>query len=82
MKMDTTEKLSIGFVILVVILFIGGITGYVKNVIKLIECDFEAPYKTEIIRTVSLFPIVGAFTGYMTIGEEVKEIKTEQIKGE
>lgn len=49
------------------------LSGWVVNIVKLCRCDFEAPYKTEIVRGVSaLIPIVGTFTGWMDIGEEVK----------
>ena len=82
MTMTIIEKFSIGTIIIWLLLIILGGVGYLMNVAKLIECDFESPYKTEVIRVVSLFPIVGTFTGYMTIGEEVKEAKTEEIKGE
>ena len=44
--------------------------GWGMNLYKLAEADFEAPYKTEIVRTIGLVPVVGAFTGYMAIGEE------------
>ena len=45
-------------------------TGWGLNLYKLVHADFEAPYKTEIIRTVGIIPIIGMFTGWMTIGEE------------
>jgi hypothetical protein len=52
-----------------------GPIGYVKNIMKFASCDFEAPYKTEIIRGVGIVPLffVGVITGYMTIGEEKEE---------
>jgi len=33
------------------------------------ECDFQPSYKAEVIHTVGLIPIVGAFTGYMDFGK-------------
>lgn len=42
-------------------------TGWVKNLIKLSDCDFEAPYKAEIIHAVGLFPPVGMVTGWLNI---------------
>ena len=44
-------------------------TGWVKNLIKLSNCDFESPYKAEVVHTVGLIPIVGAVVGYMDFGE-------------
>jgi len=42
--------------------------GWVKNIIKLTRCDFEKPYKAEIIHAAGLFPPVGAVTGWLNIG--------------
>jgi len=64
----------VGIVWLVFILVCG--VGWVMNIYKLTQCDFDAPYKTEIIRVVStVVPIVGGFTGWMEIGEEVGKPK-------
>jgi hypothetical protein len=43
--------------------------GWVLNLIKLSECDFESPYKAEIVHAVGLFPIVGAVTGHLDVGK-------------
>lgn len=45
--------------------------GWVKNIFKLSDCDFEAPYKAEIIRGVGVLPIapLGAIVGYMDIND-------------
>lgn len=43
-------------------------TGWVKNLIKLTECDFQPSYKAEVIHAVGLFPLVGAVTGWMDFG--------------
>ena len=45
-------------------------TGWGLNLMKLAESDFEPPYKSEVIRVVGIFPIVGAVTGWLTIGDE------------
>lgn len=47
-------------------------TGYVSNIIKLTRCDFEAPYKAEVIRTIGLLPPVGVIIGYVTIEDGKK----------
>ena len=63
-------KYQKGFVPLVsiIIVLVVGI-GWVKNVIKLSDCDFEAPYKAEIIHGVGLIPPVGMVTGWLNIGQ-------------
>jgi hypothetical protein len=42
--------------------------GWVKNIIKLSECNFEKPYKAEVIRGVGV-PVIpmGAIVEYMDI---------------
>lgn len=59
-------KSAIG-IYLVILLVIG--TGWVKNVVKLAECDFEAPYKAEVIHTVGLVPFIGMVTGWLDVGK-------------
>lgn len=51
----------------VIVLVIG--TGWVKNLIKLTECDFESPYKAEVIHTVGIIPPVGMITGWLDLGK-------------
>lgn len=48
---------------------VGGGTGWVMNIYKLTQCDFEAPYKAEVIRVVGIIPPVGAIVGYMDFGK-------------
>jgi len=44
--------------------------GWVKGVVHLCQCDFEAPYKAEIIYTVGTFvPVVGGVVGWMDFGK-------------
>ena len=44
-------------------------TGWVKNIVKLSECDFEPSYKAEVIHTIGLIPPVGAITGWLNLGK-------------
>ena len=55
-------------VIICLILAVIG-TGWIMNLAKLSNCDFEAPYKAEIIHTVGLIPPIGAVTGWMELGK-------------
>ena len=43
--------------------------GWVKNLIKLSECDFESPYKAEVIHAVGILPPVGMITGWLNVGK-------------
>lgn len=63
---DAMRKIVAVWLVVVII----AVIGWVKNIIKLAEADFESPYKTEVIRTISIVPPIGAFTGWMDIGEE------------
>lgn len=64
------QKGSVTIVELILFLvLIVGCTGWVKNLLSLADCDFESPYKAEVVHTVGLIPIVGAFTGYMDFGK-------------
>lgn len=56
-------------VIVQILLIIAIGIGWVKNLIKLSDCDFESPYKAEIVHGVGLLPPVGAITGWLDIGK-------------
>jgi len=66
-KVSLAGVLTVCFILIVV-----GI-GWVKNILKLTKCDFEVPYRTEIVRCVGILPPVGAIVGWMDIGEEVED---------
>ena len=59
-------KTIIAFQIVIVLLIC---TGWAKNIIKLTRCDFERPYKAEVIHTVGLIPPVGMVTGWFNVGK-------------
>ena len=54
---------------IIVVIIIVGLTGWVKNIIKLSNCDFEAPYKAEVIHAIGIIPPVGAITGWLDLGK-------------
>ena len=62
--MKVGALLSIGLVIALVV----GV-GWVKNIIKLADCDFEAPCKAEVVHAVGLIPPVGMITGWLDVGK-------------
>lgn len=47
------------FVILVMVLLIG---SWIGNFVKLLNCDFEADYKCEIIHSIGIIPILSVLT--------------------
>ncbi len=55
-------------IIYIIIVTIIGV-GWVKNLIKLTECDFQAPYKAEIVHCIGLVPPIGMVTGWLDVGK-------------
>lgn len=55
------------FIQLLFLIVIG--TGWVKNIIKLSECDFEPSYKAEVIHIIGLVPPIGMVTGWLDLGK-------------
>jgi uncharacterized membrane protein len=64
-------KFTIGMIVFVVVLFIFAAVGWGMNVYKTVKLDFDAPYKAEVMRVVSI-PLVpvGAVMGYVSFDEE------------
>ena len=52
-----------------VVIFVVVAVGWVKNIIKLSDCDFEAPYKCEVVHAVGVVPPVGMITGWLDVGK-------------
>ena len=55
-----------------IVLGIAGVVGYVKNIIHLADCDFQAPYKAEVIYGIGLIPPVGCVTGFINIPDGIQ----------
>lgn len=55
------------------------LTGIGLNIYKLTQCDFQAPYKAEIIRGIGAFPFVplGIVAGYLHINDTPVNRKIE-----
>ena len=51
----------------IIIVVIG--TGWVKNIIKLSDCDFEASFKCEVVHGIGIIPPVGMITGWLDMGK-------------
>lgn len=59
---------GLGFVIVGIYILL--VWGYIANIYKLTECNFKAPYKTEVIRIVGIVvPPVGCVTGFMSLDD-------------
>ena len=70
--MNSNQTLALGLAPFVIILTIGVLclTGWVKNVVKLAHCDFQSPYKAEVVHAVGILPPVGMITGWISIDDE------------
>lgn len=57
-----------GLVVFIVVAF--GAVSWGKNIYEVTQCDFEAPYKCEVLRIIGVpaFP-VGVVVGFMDLGE-------------
>mgnify|MGYP006280065171 CR=1 FL=1 len=60
------ENYAIGLAVLIVILSAG---GYFANIYRLTQCDFNAPYKCEILRGIGVVTGLGGFFGWVDLGE-------------
>lgn len=69
LNMNIKEKFGIGLTIIIFVLLLLGGIGWIKNIVKLVHLDFDAPYKAEVIRIVGVVPAVGAITGWITIND-------------
>jgi hypothetical protein len=56
-------------VLLLIILTLVGATGWGLNIYKLTQCNFESPYKCEVLRVIGLIPPIGAVMGYVNISD-------------
>ncbi len=69
--MDLAEKGILGTIVGAVLLTVAMFVGWGINVGKLVQCDFKAPYKAEVVRSVGVvIPMVGGIAGFMEIGDE------------
>lgn len=61
-------KAGIMVILVYLAILIGAGYGWINNIVEFASCDFESPYKAEIVRGVGI-PIapVGAVLGYLDI---------------
>jgi len=66
------DNIIIGFVVVVVIYTLAVIPSWGYNIYKFTKLDFESPYKAEVIRGITIFPLafVSPFVAWQDVGEE------------
>ena len=61
------DGFSFAALLFVVLLLVG---GWIANLCRFVNCDFEQPLKAEVIRGIGVFvPPVGAIAGYIDIDD-------------
>lgn len=61
-------KLELTYIAFCIAISVACVYGWIANVIYFANCNFEAPYKEEVIRGVGIFvPPVGVVAGYIDI---------------
>jgi hypothetical protein len=45
--------------------------GYVWNIVRFVSCDFEAPYKAEVLYGAGIVTGLGVVIGYINIEDEI-----------
>ncbi len=73
MKNRKRQRGYTAYELFVVVLILYILTAWVVNIVKLVDLDFEAPYKAEVVRVISIIPVISAVTAFMDIGEENNE---------
>jgi len=64
------STLSIPVILLATVVLLAFPAGYILNIVKLCDCDFDASYKAEIIRGIGIvLPPVGCIVGYFSIAD-------------
>lgn len=61
--------MKVGFALLCLVGLLSAF-GYLRNVAKLITCDFASPYKCEVLHGLGVVvPPVGVVMGYVDVGQ-------------
>jgi len=67
---NSSDGIAGGFILLWFAIVIFFLIGWVMNIVKLCKCDFDRPYKAEVIRAVgAAVPPVGGIVGWMDLGK-------------
>lgn len=69
-----------GTSLLIVILIMAAcVYGYIACIVKVCTCDWQAPYKAEVVYTIGVVTGTGIIIGYLNIADGVVEIEEEEI---
>jgi hypothetical protein len=71
MKSNTSLSITVVLLMLLLTVFIG--ISWVVNVVKLVQCDFDNPYKEEVLRGIGLIPIVAPFVAWQDFEEDTQD---------
>ncbi|MDD4352557.1 MAG: hypothetical protein PHU71_06320 [Candidatus Gracilibacteria bacterium] len=52
-----------------ILLSLTGVVGYVKNIVRFVNCDFQPAYKAEVVYGIGLIPPIGCITGWISIDD-------------
>jgi ABC-type multidrug transport system permease subunit len=77
-----TASLILGILCLLIIvcLIVFAAFGWCFNIYGLFQCDFAAPYKAEIIRSIGIVvPFVGAIAGWCEIADGPVPVQVEFV---
>ncbi len=58
------NALGIAGYLLVILLAVAVPVAYVVNAVKLVNCDFQTPYRCEAVHAVGLVPLVSLITAF------------------
>ena len=56
--------------IVFLVVFLGGLIASVASIVKLAHCNFEAPYKKEVITAIGIMPPLGLVTIWINPDDE------------
>lgn len=70
---------------LFIVFFILGISllafiGYIANLEQFLKCDFQKPYRTEIIRGIGVISPLGCITGWIKIEDIPQNLSAEKAE--
>lgn len=69
MLSDFVKEFGILTVIIIISLWLGALSGYILGAYKLASCDFEPPYKAEILYGVGAISGLNAIFGWFNLGK-------------
>ena len=76
MKCKQNGFVAVVLVIVIIVLFL--LVGWILNIVKLCDCDFQTPAKVEVVRIIGIFVApVGGIIGWIDISDG--QIENKQV---